>query len=451
MPMPDSATKLLEQALTRMRETESAVHAYAYIDDKAAIAAAEAVDSRVSSGRPLRGYPFAVKEVFEVAGFPTTGGSPALSGYVPKADATVVRRLREAGAVLIGTQVSHELTCGLDQPPTRNPWNTECYPGGSSAGAGVSVAVGSASFALGTDAAGSVRIPAAMTGTVGMKPTAGLVSKYGVLRRASAPSIDNVGIVAKRVAEVGRVLTVISGPDPDDANTLHQITNSVFDEPAEPPPLNGLRFAVLGKRTCTLLDELWFMDEEIDKAFNTACEQLVDFGAEMVTIELPILASAPAAIFTFFSTELASAHRELLHERAADYHPEVLAMLKQALDTPASVLSDAVLLRMHLCKEVFEAFAAAGIEVLLTPTTPRVAMPLSTFDPTQELSSLITYTSGFNLTGQPAISVPSGFTATGMPIGLQIVGLPNGDATVLKVAHAYEQRNSWCERKPPVQ
>lgn len=447
--MPESVSEKMEHIFARVYETEPVVHAYAHIDEESVRVAAEEADANGSTG-PLHGQAFAVKEVIEVVGIATAGGSKVLKDHVPKEDATVVRRLYDAGALLIGTQVSHELTCGLDQPATRNPWNIECYPGGSSAGAGVSVAIGSANFALGTDAAGSVRIPAAMTGTVGMKATAGLISKQGVLRQASAPSIDNVGIVASRVAELAHVLDVISGPDPDDANSLHQIAENAFDEQLGTSVLKGLRVAILGEKTRALLDETWIMDKEIDNAFISACDQLKDAGAELVTIELPSLAYAIPTIVTFFSTELAAAHRYLIYERAADYHPEVLSMLKQAIDTPASAVSDAVQLRARLSKEVLAAFNAANVEYLVTPTTPRVAMPLSTFDPTQELGSLIPYTCGFNLTGQPAISVPCGFTADGLPIGLQLVGLHYKDTNVLQVANAYEQMNTWCERKPTI-
>ena len=151
-----------------------------------------------------------------------------------------------------------------------------------------------------------------------------------------------------------------------------------------------------------------------------------------------------------FSTELAAAHRNLIHENAADYHPEVHAMLKEAINTPASAVSDAVQLRSRLRNEVSEVFGAAGVELLLTPTTPRVAMPLSTFDPTQELGSLIPYTCGFNLTGQPAVSIPCGFTSAGLPIGLQIVGLPYKDAHVLRIAEVYEQKTSWHKVFPSI-
>ena len=444
--MPDTAQQRLTQVLSRLHDTEPQLHAYVHVVEDAASDAAQVVDSAASKG-PLYGQCFAVKEVFEVAGIATSGGCRALQEHVPKHDATVVQRLREAGAILVGTQVSHELTCGVDEPPTRNPWNTDCYPGGSSAGAGVSVAAGSADFALGTDAAGSVRIPAAMTGTVGFKPTAGRVSKQGVLRQASAPSIDNVGIVARTVQEVGSVFDVVAGPDPLDAATLQQTAKNGLAQQNK-PALQGLRFAVLGEQTRALLDQSWPMDKEIDKAFREACTQLTDAGAEMVTIELPGLAEAAPAIVTFFSQELAAAHEELVCDREQDYHPQVHAMLKQTLESSGEGLEDAVRVRSQLRNETVQAFAVAGVELLLTPTTPRVAMPLSTFDPTEELGSVIPYTCGFNLTGQPAISVPCGFTAAGLPIGLQMVGVRYKDVELLRIAQAYEQLNSWYKRQP---
>jgi aspartyl-tRNA(Asn)/glutamyl-tRNA(Gln) amidotransferase subunit A len=449
VPVPESASMRLERVFEQIHATEPLVNAYVHIDEKGARAAAEFADSKTSVG-PLHGMPFAVKEVIKVADIPAAGGTHGVISYVPCEDATVVERLRAAGAVLVGTQVSHELTCGLDEPPTRNPWNLECYPGGSSAGAGASAAIGSASFALGTDAAGSVRIPAAMTGVVGMKPSAGLVSRLGVIREASAPSIDNVGIVARNVGDVGSVLAAIAGPDSGDGSTLHGTASVDFEPSMAREDIDGVRIAVLDKHTRAAISELWPLDSEVESAFGKACEVLVDAGVTLVPIELPSLASATNAVVTFFSTELAFAHRKIINDKSEYYHPDVLQMLRQALATPPSDIINAVQFRDILRAEVFGAFRTAEVEFLVTPTTPRVAMPLSTFEPTDELGSLIPYTCGFNLTGQPAISVPCGFTAGKLPIGLQFVGLPFQDVNVLEIALAYERRTSWHRMRPPI-
>ena len=448
--MPESAAAQLDRALRRLDETEPLVRAYVDIDRAGAVAAARRVDDAGSTG-PLSGHPFGVKEVISVAGLRAAGGSAAFADHVAISDATVVRRLRRAGAVLIGTQVSHELTCGLDEPPTRNPWALGSYPGGSSAGGGVSVAVGSAVFALGTDAAGSVRIPAAMTGVVGLKPTAGLVSTDGVVRHATAPSIDNVGILARSVAEVSAVLATVAGPDPGDAATLWRSAEvRVSRAPETAESLKGWRVGTLGFATRTALDERTPPEPGVWHAFDMACEQLRDLGAETVPVELPGLAAAPDAIVTFFSAELAAAHRQLVATRSDGYHPLVREMIRQALSIPRTQVAGAASVRADLRAAALEAFAGASLDVLATPTTPRAAMPLGSFDPESELGTLIPYTCPFNLTGQPAVSVPCGFTGSGLPIGLQLVGAPFEDASLLEVAAAYEAATRWHGQEPEV-
>ena len=425
------------------------VHAYVHIDADDARAAAEKADSAEPTSA-LHGLPFAVKEVIEVSGIPASGGSRVLADHIPKRDATVVRRLRRAGAVLVGTQVSHELTCGLDEPPTRNPWDVGRYPGGSSAGGGVSVAVGSAHFALGTDAAGSVRIPGAMTGVVGLKPTAGLVSSHGVVRRATAPSIDHIGVLARSIGDAADVLEVIAGPDPADGATLRvaSVPSTVETPSRGQASIEGARLAVFGEATQAALDGLVAPEPDIVKVVHAAYRQLQDLGAILVPIELPTLVHCTQAIVTLFSTELAAAHLQLLSTRRAEYHPAVGGMLAAAVETPVEQVIEAVDVRTRLRQEVTEAFHTAEIEVLVSPTTPRAAMPLHSFDPEEELGTLIPYTCPFNLTGQPAVSVPCGFTSEGMPVGLQVVGVPFGESQIVRVAAAYEQATGWHDCHP---
>lgn len=450
--MPESAAHRVEHALAQLRATEALIHAYVHVDAGGARAAARAADAAEAVGA-LHGLPFAVKEVIEVSGIPTSGGSRVLADHVPEQDATVVQRLRRAGAVLVGTQVSHELTCGLDQPPTRNPWDVRRYPGGSSAGGGVSVAVGSAHFALGTDAAGSVRIPGAMTGVVGLKPTSGCVSSHGVVRGATAPSIDHVGILARTVDDAADVLEVIAGPDPADAATLRATPTS---SPTEDPrrrraSIEGLRLAVFGENTQSALDESVAPEPDVVEVVHAAHRQLQDLGATLVPIELPTLVRSTEAIVTLFSTELAAAHLQLLAPKREQYHPAVAEMLARALETPAEQIQHAVDMRTRLRHEVARSFRAAGVAALVSPTTPRAAMPLDAFDPGEELGTLIPYTCPFNLTGQPAISVPCGFTSEGVPVGLQVVGPEFGESQVLRVAAAYEQATGWHDCHPSIE
>ncbi|MDE0303837.1 MAG: amidase [Albidovulum sp.] len=441
--MADAARTWLRKTLKCLERSERHVNAYVHVRETGALEDAKKADEKnpISS---IHGWPFAVKEVIEVAGIATSGGCPALADHVPATDATVVARLRDAGAILVGTQVSHELTCGLDEPPTRNPWNLACYPGGSSAGAGVSVAVGSARFALGTDAAGSVRIPAAMTCTTGLKPTAGLVSSAGVLRQASAPSIDNVGIIARTAVDVAQVLRIIAGPDPLDPRTLQSAADLTLDS----PPIQSPTIAVLGPKSRSVLNGMRVVESDIDSCFESACELFREIGANFSIIELPELASAIDAVVTFFSCELAAVHRNLFELNRSMYHPSVAEMLKSSFNTPTEQLRDAVRIRENLRSEVDAALGNEGAEFLLTPTTPRVAMELAEFNPEAELGTLIPFTCGFNLTGHPAVSVPCGFSSGGLPIGLQLVGQRCKDSRLLALAQAFQERTDWHEQRP---
>ena len=441
--MPNAATIQVRGALDEIERSEPHVKAFVHIREADAIQEAELADERHPKSS-IHGHPFAVKEVIEVAGLATSGGCPALADHVSKSDATVVARLRDAGAILVGTQVSHELTCGLDEPPTRNPWNLARYPGGSSAGAGVSVALGSAKFALGTDAAGSVRIPAAMTATTGLKPTAGLVSSAGVLRQATAPSIDNVGIVARTATEVAEVLQIIAGPDPLDPGSLQMVADLTRNASSIP----SSRFVVLGPKTRSALNEIYAIESDIVESFESACETFREAGAEFSIVELPDLASAIDAVVSFFSSELAAAHRNLFELKQSCYHPSVAEMLKSSFNVPRDQLEHAVIFRGNLRRAVDEALDRSGAEFLLTPTTPRVAMELAEFNPDSELGTLIPYTCGFNLTGHPAVSVPCGFSSDGLPIGLQIVGQRYRDARILAIAEAFQDRTDWHLRRP---
>jgi Asp-tRNA(Asn)/Glu-tRNA(Gln) amidotransferase A subunit family amidase len=424
-----SAVELVEKALARLAETEPLVHAYVFVDEDGAREAARAADATAPRG-PLHGLPFAVKDVFSVEGMPAECGSRAMEGHVPVQDAAAVRRLRDAGAVLVGKQATHEFTCGLDEPPTRNPWDLSHYPGGSSAGGGVSVAVGSCAFALGTDAAGSVRIPAAVTAVVGLKPTHGAVSSEGILREATAPSLDHVGILAPGVDEAARVLGALApvSPSPPTAG------------------LSGLRVAVLDATA----HELAGLQPEVAKLFDTACAQLERLGARLVEIEVPSLELARQAVFTLFPAELAAGHRRLLGQRPQAYHPDVRRLVELGLLLPALHLQAAEGVRARMRAELEERFAELGLDALVTPTMPRTSMPLSEMDPGTDLATLVPYTCPFNLTGQPALSVPCGFTAAGLPAGLQVIGRRHDEQTVLRIGRAYEASTDWRLRRPPL-
>lgn len=436
------AVELLEATLDRLEETEPLVHAYARVDVDGARTAARAVDAGDRIG-PLQGIPFGVKDVIETAGLETTAGSRLLSGNVPSRDATCVRRLRAAGAVLVGKHVTHEFACGQDVPPTQNPWHLGHYPGGSSAGGGVSVAVGSSLAALGTDAGGSVRKPAAVTGVIGLKPTHGRISLSGVVRSASSHSLDHIGIFGRRVRDVATVLEALAGYDPADPRSLDEPVSSYRTDLDS--GIEGIRLG---------LDRSYFfgqgLESSVEEAVERALQELAGLEADFVEVEIPSLALALPAAFTILPAEVAAVHRRWINERPGDYVDGTRRMLEFGLLIPAGNIEAAHRARQHLRLEIAATFASERLDALVTPTLPRTAPALDRMDPTVDVPGLIPYTAPWNVTGQPALTVPCGFDDDGLPIGLQIVGRPLDESTMLRIGHAYEAVTAWCGQLPPV-
>jgi Asp-tRNA(Asn)/Glu-tRNA(Gln) amidotransferase A subunit family amidase len=420
-----SSVELLESVLARLDVTEPLVHTYAHVDRDGALAAARQADSEPRRS-PLHGIPFAVKDVLDVRGMPAEAGSRVLAGRVPEQDAAAVARLREAGAVLLGKHVTHEFAGGQNTPPTRNPWNLDHYPGGSSAGSGASVAAGSSLFALGTDAGGSVRKPAAVTGVTGLKATRGLVSRAGTVIGATAASLDHVGVFARTAADAALVLA--------------QIATAPF---AAAVSVAGLRLG---------LPSAMFSATGLDPAVGTLAESAVKeiegLGAVLVEVDLPHLDLTQQVGFTILLAELAGPHRLWLNERPGEYLAETRRLLELGLILPAGHVEAARAVRRLFTRAVEGVFAELELDGLLTPTLPGTSMPIAELVPSRDLAGLIPFTLPWNLTGQPALSVPCGFTAAELPVGLQIVGRPGGDATVLEVGNAYQAVTGWHLRRP---
>lgn len=435
-----SAVELVEDTLDRLDRTEPLVNAYCHVDRDRALDAARRADARPRVGL-LQGIPFAVKDVLDVEGMPTTAGSQLLAGNVARGDAEAVVRLRAAGAIPLGKHVTHEFACGQNVPPTRNPWNLDCYPGGSSAGGGASVAVRSSLFALGTDGAGSVRKPAAVTGVVGLKATHGRVSGRGTVLAASSQSLDHVGIFAATVEDAALVLDAIAGYDPRDRRTA-----------AEPVPeyRESLEHGISGLRVG--IDTAAFFGPGLDPDVRTLAEaavrELAELGATLVPVELRSLALSLPAAFTIFTAEVAVRHRRWIEEQPDGYVDATRHMLEVGLLLPAADLEAAHAARTVIREEVAAAFRAARLDVLATPTLPRPAIPLATMTTSEDVPRYVPYTAPWNLTGQPAISVPCGLTRAGLPAGLQIVGRPFCEPAVLQVAHAYERATAWHLARP---
>jgi aspartyl-tRNA(Asn)/glutamyl-tRNA(Gln) amidotransferase subunit A len=446
-----SPVELLDAVLGRIAATEPQVHAYSHVAADLAREAAKRAEREIGKGDwrgPLHGIPLALKDLYQTADMPTEAGSSVLCGFRPVRDATVAARLRQAGVVLVGKTVTHEFAYGQNVPPTRNAWDRACYPGGSSAGAAVSVAVDSAMAGLGTDTGSSVRSPAALNGVVGLKPTFGRVSKRGVI--PMSPTMDHAGPLAKTVRDCALVMNAIAGRDAGDPTTLDV---PVPDFAAElDADVRGMRVGI---------DRGYFLYEgvtpSVRDAFLTALTVLAGLGMTVVEVQIPYLEYAVAAGLTLVMADASTYHEKWVRERASDYHPGTRTVLVAGECILATDYLRALRVRRLLRNAVRETFEAHRLTALVSPTVPsttvpleRLAVSLTDGDGETVLAGGVHHCIPFNLTGQPALSVPCGFDEAQLPIGLQIVGRPLDEPGILRVGQAYESATDWHRRSPPV-
>jgi aspartyl-tRNA(Asn)/glutamyl-tRNA(Gln) amidotransferase subunit A len=445
-----TSLELTEATLTRIDATEPVVHAYIQILDERARRAAANVDREIAQGRwrgPLHGIPIAIKDICYMRDLPNEAGSRAMAGFVPGYDATVVRRLEDAGAVIVGKTVTHEFAYGVNTPLTRTPWCLGCYPGGSSAGSGVSVAVGSAFGAIGTDTGGSIRIPAAVNGIVGLKPTYGRVSRYGVVPLGT--SLDHVGPLTRTVADNAIMLQAIAGYDGADGGSI--------DEPVD-DYRSALEKDVAGL-TIGVERRYFFYDgvpTDIRAAVEGVIETLRALGVEVVEVELPELDWSPEVLMTIMGAEASAFHRKRLRERAADYDPATRRSMEVGEFIPATHYLTAQRARALLKSRMANLFNAHRLDALISPTSPVTTVPLAElnlpradFPSESPILSMIHHTFSANLTGQPALSVPCGLADNGLPVLFQLLGRPFDEATLFQLAHVYEREHNWLATRPP--
>jgi aspartyl-tRNA(Asn)/glutamyl-tRNA(Gln) amidotransferase subunit A len=447
-----SPVEATEAALDRIEKCDGQLNSFITVMDDEALTQARAAAQEIQAGRyrgPLHGIPIAVKDLYYTRGVRTTAGSKILTDFIPSYDATVIARLREAGAILIGKLNMHEFARGATNNSSligacANPWDTLRVPGGSSGGSGAAVAAGLCFGALGSDTGGSIRIPAALCGIVGLKPTYGRVSRHGVFPLSW--SLDHVGPMTRTVMDAALMLQAIAGHDNHDATTR---TTVVPDYAAAlTGDIQGMRLGIP--------QEFYFeqLDAEVGNAVRTAIQSIERAGARVEEVSLPLSKYAGAAGRIISLTESAEIHEKFLRTRLNDYSPDVRA----------GFLAGQLVLGKHYMKAqrvrglIRQEMAAAlkRVDALVTPTVPVPAPRLGdttmkigreTVDIMQALSRL---TRPANLSGFPAISVPCGFTKGGLPIGLQLIGRPFAEAAVLQIAHAYEQENAWQQRRPMV-
>ncbi len=480
-----SAVELTEAVLERIYAVDNDVRAYLALMPEAALEDAAAADRALADAPdpaslpPLLGIPLAIKDVILVEGLPATAGSRILEDFLPPYEATVVRRLRAAGAVLLGKTNTDEFAMGSSTEnsayfTTHNPWDPGRVPGGSSGGSAAAVAAGECLAALGTDTGGSVRQPASFCGVVGLKPTYGRVSRYGIV--AFASSLDQVGPLARDVADAALLLRTIAGHDPQDSTSVDlPVPDYLASLALRDRPLQGLRVGV---------PQEYFvegMQPEVESAVRAAIAQLAELGGQIREISLPhtayalpvyyILAPAEASanLARYDGVRFGPRHPDartmwevFTKTRGAGFGPEVKRRIMLGTYALSAGYYDAWYLQAQqvrtLLKRDFDlAFAGSpgagdGVDVIACPTSPTTAFRIGerSSDPLAMYLADI-FTLSLNLAGNCGISLPCGFDQQGLPIGLQLIGPAFGESTILAAAYAFEQATDWHTRRPTLQ
>jgi len=473
-----SAAELMAAVVARTKEVDGRVGAFNSFDEADALAQARASDERrararasgsPAAARPLEGIPVGIKDVISVAGQPLTASSRMLEGFVSPYDATVARKLKEAGAICWGRLNLDEFAMGSSTEnsafrTTSNPWDLERVPGGSSGGSAAALAAGEAIATLGSDTGGSIRQPAALCGVVGLKPTYGRVSRYGLI--AFASSLDQIGPFARSVGDAAALLGAIAGHDPRDSTSVGVEV---------PDYSSGLAdLAKSGRKWRLGIPKEYFgegLDPEVGAAVQAAIGEYRKMGCEVQEVSLPHTKYAVGAYYIIATAECSSnlarfdgvryGHRSkaatdavdiYFKSRAEGFGPEVKRRIILGTYVLSSGYYDAYYLRAQkvrtlIRRDFLEAYSK--VDAIVTPTSPtpafrkgeKAASPLAMY-----LNDI--YTIGVNLAGLPGISIPCGFTKGGLPIGLQVIGQPFKETELLAIAGAYEARSDWGTRRP---
>jgi aspartyl-tRNA(Asn)/glutamyl-tRNA(Gln) amidotransferase subunit A len=463
-----NSVELTQAMLDRIVTVDNDVQSYLTITDEMALAQAAAADARRANGEdsPLLGIPVAVKDIISVQGAPTTAGSKILDGFIPPYDAFVVQKLKDAGAVILGKTNTDEFAMGSSTEnsayfTTRNPWDLERVPGGSSGGSAAAVAAGMAYAALGTDTGGSVRQPASLCGIVGLRPTYGRMSRWGVV--AFASSLDQVGQFGRTVADCTALFQATAGYDPRDSTSLNV---SVPDYAAAlTGDIRGLKVGVPAEYF------IEGIDAEVETAVRTAITQLEALGAEIHPIRLPhtryalpvyyLIAPAEASANLArydgvrYGPRIAGADMiDTVKKTRALFGPEVKRRIMLGTYALSAGYYDeyygrALKVRTLIKQDFQNAFAQ--VDVIACPTSPTTAFKIGerADDPLSMYLADI-FTLSVNLSASCGLSVPCGFDSRGLPIGLQLIGDTLQEATVLNAAFAYEQATEWHRQAPPI-
>ena len=443
-----SSVELASNSLSRIASLDPKLKAFISVTAELAQSQAQQADRELAYGKdrgPLHGIPIAVKDVFCTQGVRTTCGSKLFADYIPERDAAVVERLRAVGAVLVGKTNMHELAYGVTSANphfgvVRNPWDLDRIAGGSSGGSGSAVAAGMVPMAMGSDTGGSIRIPASFCGTVGLKPSFGRVSRYGVLPLDF--SLGHMGPLTQCVRDAALTLGVIAGFDPRDETCSHRPVKPYL--PSEPISIHALRIG--------LPENFYFerVSPSVAEAVRRAARLAEEAGAVVVSLRVPDIAQLNTIGRVILLSEASATMERYVHRRE-DLGPDVLALLDQGRLLPATDYINAQRVR-RLLQQEFQA-VWKQVDCLLTPSTPTTAPKIgqSTIDLDGEEDVRIASTRlarGVNVLGLPALSLPCGFDEAGLPIGLQIIGPGFQEGLILRVGAALEDAMDLSQRRP---
>jgi aspartyl-tRNA(Asn)/glutamyl-tRNA(Gln) amidotransferase subunit A len=448
-----SSVELVDEMLARIDGINPRLNAFLRIDTDLVRAQARAADLERSRGQvrsPLHGIPLAHKDMFYRAGVPSSCGS-AVTLPVPRTTSTALERLDVAGALQLGVlnmtafavgPTGHNRTTG----DCRNPWNVERITGGSSSGSAAAVAGGASFAALGSDTAGSIRIPAALCGVTGLKPTYGRVSRAGTMGLSF--TLDTVGLLARSALDCAMILNVIAGPDDADPTTATVGRAEDYLRGIE-RPVRGLRVGIPTR----------YFNEGLDRGIDRALEEsllaLKELGCTIVPVQVPDMAAVDAAAGLIFSCEVAALHQELIREQHSAYGKQMLIRLERGFAVPAPSYVNAIRYRSVAVGE-FAKSAFSEADVLHLPVIPIRTPTIEASDiETGEgvdsmISELTRFTRPINYLGLPALALPIGFSSDGMPITMQLVGRPFGEDLLFRLGHAYQLATDWHLRRPPL-
>ena len=442
-----SPVEAAEAYIERIDSLDFKFNAYLTVTREMAMDAARKAEQEIAAGQyrgPMHGVPVAVKDQFHSAGVRSTGGSRILADFVPDEDATVIANLKQAGAVLLGkTNLTEFAITGFSHrfSTPRNPWDLNTYAGGSSSGSGAATGAFLCATSLGEDTGGSIRFPATWCGLAGLRPTWGLVSRYGVMR--GVWSMDTVGPISRTVEDAAITLNAIAGHDPKDSHTS---TAPVPDyRAALNGGIEGLRIGVVTEHM-----ESELVEPDVRRVVGPAISVLGELGAVVEEVSLPLSALAGAVSGTLLGVEPANNHAKWVRENLSDYGHDDRILLLTGSVMPAHYYYKAQKLRDLIRQQVLETLGS--YDALVFPTAGKTAQPIEDDPPvtSKATSSRLPFlfTRLFNLASCPAMSVPCGFDDNGMPVGLQIGGKPFSEETLFRIGHAYEQATDWHTQRP---